>query len=219
MVRDDLQDLKHPDIIAVNLVNGVTTINNNIRVKLNLSMEEYAIMEHVEKSHRDSVELTYSSIYSKTGIEHDPAKIVFNNLWERGFLITSNTVSRFKPSPKWLGAFSGLKDEFEQFWHSMDIDMPEGIKRISWTGSKIDAEKKFCKLRRIETFDYLMKQKVYYFKVIASSSYRTIMGCSVFLNVETKRYSEDWASQIDKEKFKEVRRKSKITVKDVKSKF
>lgn len=190
---------KIPELVSIRPVTGTSIVNHQIRVKLNLSLEEYVIMEYIEKCARDVIGINYPSIYEKTGIEHDDAKELFVTLWTKGFIETTQSVSKFKPTSKWFSALSSIKNEFEEFWMSMHIKTANGKKNISWTGSKQDALNKFTKARKIESFEYLMAQKELYFKMIASSDFRKVMGCSVFLNVDTKRYSEDWGKSINKE--------------------
>lgn len=156
-------------------------------------------MEYVEKCARDVININYPSIYEKTGIDHDEAKELFVTLWKKGFIETTQSISKFKPTIKWFSALSSIKNEFEEFWMAMQIKTANGKKNISWTGSKQDALNKFTRTRKIESFEYLMAQKELYFKMIASSDFRKVMGCSVFLNVDTKRYSEDWGKSINKE--------------------
>ena len=182
-------------------------------------MIEYAIMEYVEKCARDSVSINYPSIYEKTGVDHDEAKELFVELWTKGFIEVTQTIAKYKPTLKWFEGFSTVKNEFEEFWTSKIYNTANGKKNISWAGSKQDAYNKFVKARKIESFEYLMAQRELYFKMIASSDFRKVMGCSVFLNVETKRYSEDWGKQINKEIIQEVKTQPKITKEEVRNKF
>jgi hypothetical protein len=182
-------------------------------------MIEYAIMEYVEKCTRDSIPINYPSIYEKTGVDHDEAKELFASLWHDDFIQACNSVSKFKPTSKWFDGFSTVKIEFEEFWASKVYSTANGKKNISWAGSKQDAYNKFVKTRKIESFEYLMAQRELYFKMIASSDFRKVMGCSVFLNIETKRYSEDWGKQINKDVIQEVKIQPKITKEDVRNKF
>ena len=215
----DLENHKAPPLVSINPVVGSSTINHQVRTKLCLSMEEYVILDYIERCHRDSKPVEYVYIYSNTGIEHDVVKILFEVLWGNGWIETSSTVSKFKPTKKWYDGFSSTKNEFEEFWQSLDFSTSEGKKKISWSGAKADALDKFAKARKVESFEYLMAQKLAYFKMIASSDYRQVMGCSVFLNVTTKRYSEDWEKQTKKDVVHEVKETKKITVKDVRSKY
>ena len=212
-------DTKIPELFSIQPVTGTSIINHQARVKLGLTMEEYAVMEYIEKCSRDSIPVSYTALYEKTGIEHDDAKVLFVDLWERNFIEVTQNLSMYKPTSKWHEGFSTIKNEFEEFWTSKHFVTVNGKKCISWCGSKQDAINKFAKARKIESFEYLINQKNLYFKMIASSDFRQVMGCSVFLNTETKRYSEDWEKQVNKDIVQEVKIQPKITKEDVRKKF
>ena len=197
MATNDIKDRAIPQLASVTPITGSTTINHSARVAMELSMDEYAVVDMIERYSEASKPFCDTEVYRTLGMNREEVQAVITQLWAKGFIEISKGVSKFRPTTRWKEGFMPTKNEFEQFWEPMDIVTTAGKKHIAWTGAKPDAEKKFLKARKLESFEYLMAQKVGYFRMIASSDYRKVMGCSVFLNVDTKRYSEDWAKSTD----------------------
>ena len=198
MTNDSLKDREIPKLSSVIPVTGHSAIDHQARVHMNLTMEEYALVDMMEKYHKASKPLCSTEIYKCIGIAAEESQPLITRLWAKGFIETCSAKSRFKPTQRWYDGFPDLKKEFEEFWKSVDIPTVNGVKHISWTGAKPSAEKCFEKVRKLESFDYLIAQKIAYFRMIASSSYRKVMGGPVFLNITEKRYSEDWVKSIEK---------------------
>lgn len=189
MKKESIVDRKIPTLSSTKIsVSGSTIINHQARTELNISCDEYVLIDCIEKLVNAKKPINYSLIWEYTGLEKDKVIFLMNEAVINDLLIPSPNTSGYKVTDKWLNAFKPVEVEFEQFWKSEKVNG----KTISWTGSKPDALQKFMKVRKIESFDYLMKQKKDYFEMIGNSDWRRVMGCSVFLNITTKRYSEDW---------------------------
>lgn len=194
-----------PEIISTpRRITGSTTINHEVRVKLKLNMDEYVMMDFFERFHKASKQISYIQIFENIGIEKEEAKELISSLFHKSMLETYSGINALRPSATWYGAFGDIKNEFDVFWAPLEITVSGQKKHISWTGSKQDALTKFTKARKEESFEFLIKQKHDYFKMIAKSTYRQVMGCSVFLNTTTKRYAEDW-SKYDQSKESETK--------------
>lgn len=169
-----------------------TMINHNIRIVLGISMEMYAFLDAIEKIIANNEIVSYESIEGRIGLERDKTISLFIEALREDFIEPTKKKSKFELSENWYSSFNPEENEFNEFWAPITVIVHGQKKKISWTGSKYDARTKFLKIRKIETFEYLMGQKEDYFNVIAHSDWRRIMGCSVFLNESTKRYIEDW---------------------------
>jgi hypothetical protein len=218
----DLIDRDKPIVSARNFtkINGNTTINHQIRAKLSISCDLFVFIDCIHKLSRDSKIVTYEAIYEKTGFDIEQC-INFFNLAIMLDLVepSTNALTVFRATETWIRAFNPEEDEFETFWKSMEIIVKGQKKLISWKGSKHDALMKYTKVRQVESFDYLMKQKESYFNMIANSSFRQVMGCSVFLNPQTKRYMEDWSTYSDTTDVPRASTTVKLNSKDVKNLF
>ena len=173
---------------------GNTTINHNVRVALCISNDMYVFLDAIEKIIQNGSPVDYEAIERRVGIPRKETINLFNLAIEEGYIEYTQSVTKVRLDKKWKEAFRPEDSEFDAFWLPMDFLVEGEKKRVSWTGSKYDARTKFLKVRKEESFEYLMEQKEKYFRVIAHSDWRRIMGCSVFLNKETKRYAEDWDS-------------------------
>lgn len=197
---------------------GNTTINHNVRVDLCISNDMYVFLDCIESIIRNGGIVDYDAIESRIGTSREETIMLFNMAIRDEYIEHTKTVAKFKLSETWKSAFKPEENEFDEFWNPMVFVVEGQKKRVSWTGSKYDARTKFLKVRKEESFDYLMKQKEKYFKVIAYSDWRRIMGCSVFLNKETKRYAEDWDELMPEDAKQDVPTK-KLDKKDVNNLF
>lgn len=210
-----------PEVVSTpRRIIGSTIINHEVRCKLELSNDQYVMMDFFEKFCKDSKQISYIQIYEHIGMDKEFAKLIISTLFHKSLLETYNGINALRPSALWYNAFGDIKNEFDVFWASLDITVNGQKKHIGWTGSKQDALAKFTKARKEESFEFLIKQKHDYFQMIAKSTYRQVMGCSVFLNTTTKRYAEDWTKYDKNGKDHEPERKeSKVDKKKVDNAF
>jgi len=176
-----------------NKITGTSLINHKMRVKLNLTIAEYAVMVYSENVEINKKLISSETVWSALGVSFELFIKIREMLVEKGFLEKGTK----KILPKWKDAFGNTEEYFELFWAAIVI----ADSRYTWPGSKADAKKKFLVALKDKGFDYLMRQKKYYFTVIHESTFdRAVMGCPVFLSPVTKRYEEDWFSQTNEGK-------------------
>lgn len=197
----DLTNRTSPEVMSLpRKIIGSTTINHEVRTRLCISNNEYVMMDFFDKFHKASKPIQFVQIYEHIGIEKEEASEMISRLFHKGFIERYDKgVSVLKPSEKWYQGFNEVDNEFESFWKPMDFVVAGTKKHITWTGAKPDALTKYRKLRKEENYEYLLKQKSDYFRMIAHSDFRQVMGCSVFLNITTKKYSEDWTKYLKKD--------------------
>ncbi len=191
-------------------VYGVSVINHYIRLKAGITIAEYVLIEAIEKLNNKRPEGFYmADVYRYTGLSEEQIRTLVGSLTEKNFLVKQND----KPpmiAEKWIRLFDVEDFEFERFWAPMTIEE----RTIRWTGSKEDAKLKYTKVRKEYSYDYLLHQKELYFKVVINAKFdRQVMGASVFLNMKTKRFTEDFNTQLKELLGDDYAKKGKETVK------
>lgn len=173
---------------------GTTEINHAIRKKLNITSDEYCVIDLIEKCIAKKVLFSYQEVYRRIGITEEELKPLISSIGKKG-LLNHSKEKGFGVTELWKGEFEVTQEEFGIFWEP--IEFPGNPKRIiRWTGSKTDGFKKYCKARKEYDSVYLLNQKNNYFKLLYEKPDRPILGCSVFLNMQTKRFEEEWHLQL-----------------------
>jgi hypothetical protein len=179
----------------INTIIGHTEINHKIRIFLNLSCEEYCLVDLIEKCHAKKVEFTYQECYRRIGIEKQRIDELISTL--RKYKIIEIVKDEYITGSLWRNQFEVSQEEFNAFWEK--VIFPNG-RKISWTGSKTDAFNKYKMARKKYEGTYLYKKKTDYFNLLFENPERPIMMASVFLNLQTERFTEDFASQLKRTK-------------------
>ena len=180
------------DLPQVNKVIGHTTINHKIRITLNLTCDEYCLIDLIEKCKSKKIKFTYEESYKRLGYEKEVVNAIMNQLQGRKLLKWEE--KEFRVTKLWIEQFEISQEEFDAFWEPMKF---QG-RTIRWTGSKFDAQKKYIKARREYEGSYLYFQKQNYFRLLFEKPERPIMAASVFLNMETKRFIEEFHTQLSR---------------------
>lgn len=193
-------------------INGHSTINHNLRVKLRLNCSEYVMMDFLHNQKIASKVPDIQDCYKATGFSENEQKAVLTKLIEKGMLINPDKfASEFIITDKWLNVFTSVEKEFEEFFWLKD-----GKK--CWTGSKPQAKKNFVFVRKNYELDFLISQRDWYFLFLEECEkknfFRQKMMCSVFLGPQ-ERFLEDWKEQYEKLAPKKKEPAKKISMKDL----
>ncbi len=171
-------------------ISGSTTINHEVRQKLELTNDEYVLLSFLNTAQQEKRDITYELVYRKTAIEKADYDIISNKLFVRDYIRASKVEERvfIKVSKRFREAFYVQERDFDEFW----FNAKTGV--CDWPGSKSDALAKYIICRKSYPHDYLMKQKNWYFRFLElpDNSFRKKLGASVFLNMSTKRFEEDF---------------------------
>lgn len=167
------------------LIIGVSEINQRIRAKLNITCDQYCMLDLIYKCQSKKETLTYEMTFRRLGLSEEETKDQIRVLKDLGFVLKNG--NKFEVSQSWISQFEVSVAEFEEFW------IYKG--KSYWTGSKKDAALKYTEARRFYSKEYLLNQRDGYFKLLELQEFRVIMGASVFLNVKTERFRENFWEQ------------------------
>lgn len=166
---------------------ATTIISHKIREKFDISLSAYVVADALNSGENImDANLMQENYFMHTRELNDAISELLEKeliYFDSIFYVISNT---------WKKAFGNFEEEFEAFWEPMVINN----RTIRWTNTKANGLIAYKTARKLETADYLLAQKESYFEMISESDFRQVMGCPVFLNTKTKRYSEDWESQL-----------------------
>ncbi len=178
----------------INRVYGISVIDHRIRTRIEVSVGEYCILELYWRRMLQNRQTTWDDIYTHTGINREQAGPMIKRLFDKGHLeaVVMNKEKRYVPSEKFLDLTEKLEEsDFETFWR-----MGNGRK---WPGSKKEARKKFALAAKEHGAHHLIKCKKDYFEYLSlpENDYRNTMQASVFLNLSTERFNENWREQYE----------------------
>lgn len=167
-----------------------TIIDHKIREKLNISLAGYVVCDALHNNVNIMDNQLMLEIYFMNRLELDNA---ISELLEKELIYFDSIF--YTLSQKWNDChFGDIKKDYDLFWEPMFFNN----RKISWTGTHANGLIVYKQTRKIESAEYLQKQKELYFELISESDFRRVMGIPVFLNPKTKRYSEDWESQLSR---------------------
>jgi hypothetical protein len=164
-----------------------SVINHNIRDRINITCDEYVIIDVCERMYIKNKNYTTNDVRDRLGYEVDFIKEMVKSLFAKGLLEKLDNESP-RATDKWKRLFLVSESDFEEF--IKPVTYPNRI--IKWTGSKADAKDKYEKAIKIVSPMYLLERKKAYFDFLSRTPHRDIMAAAVFLNVKTRRYSEEW---------------------------
>ena len=179
-------------------ITGGSTINHEIRVKLQLTCSEYVLIDHMHRKELKGEMADTLSVYISTGFTEQNQELLIKSLIVKGF-VRIEQGQNIKLTSMWEDAFPNLDREFDLFWFETVPDKKnptQMIRQTAWTGTKKKALEYWCRLRKKHTFDYLMAQRAAYFEYLELEHKRGFarqrMMCQVFLNPGSERYMEDY---------------------------
>ena len=174
-------------------VQGTTVIHHNIRTKLKITCVQYVMMDFVQYCFDGKKDVNEDRCFRHTGIYWERASDLLKSLVLKE-LIEVHDKYRYKPTKKWYDAHKvEVEENFAKFWK------PNHGRK--WTGSFADAKIKFARACTKYSPEYIIAQKEAYFKYLShpDNLYRKVMGASVFLNLQTKRFTEEWTVEQPKQ--------------------
>ena len=188
-----------------------SAINHNIRHRLGISADDYCIIETCDVLYTKQKIYKAVDIQCKIGYDVEFIKERVKALIDAGLLQKDGNESP-KSSEKWKRNFLISEEEFVAFMEPMQFT----TRLVKWTGSKADSKMKYEIARKHYSAQYLLDRKKAYFEYLARDIKRDIMMASVFLNVKTKRFSEEWETYGKKQEaplptFTDVAKQVKIT--------
>lgn len=178
--------------VAPTNIHGTSMINNKIRTRLSLTMEEYAMADFIcEKCQKPNKDFSFNRIRRYLGIWDEQARSIIRNLHAKA--IIKKKEGNIIVSDIWSNAHHiGGDILFEEFW--------EKHNEKQWPGGKGQAKGLFKKLlERGISFEHLISCKRDYFDFMEheKNNYRQLMGAAVFLNPTNERFNENWREQLD----------------------
>jgi hypothetical protein len=171
-------------------VTGITTINHNKRVRLNLSCSDYVVADFLSNLKFDTLDYYENNVYSKIGCDIQQYLMSIHNLSAKGIIVINGLNTTFLFTDLWKDK---KEYSFEDFW---SIKEATKGKAETWPGSKKRAQQLFEKRVKVFGLKHIMKAKDEYFKYLGrewATFDRPIMGAPVFLGPD-ERFNEDWAS-------------------------
>lgn len=155
-------------------VRGTSIINNCIRVKLGLSMEEYAVLDAIQSIKTSKKPIRFDEIFLRTGIPHALIVDELRELQDRKFI--EKKEGKIILCAKWNNEFD-VTLQFAEFWEAFQ-------KR----GNKNEALKNYRKAIQIVSPDELLEKAKLYVSTV--SEWKFLKHASVWLN-PTNRHWED----------------------------
>ncbi len=163
-------------------VRGTSIINNKLRVKLSLSMEEYALLEAIHEAKEKKKPLKYDDVFSKTGIPHDTIIAKVAHLEKLNFL-KRNDQKKIIMGERWMDEFKDVAEHFETFW--------EIYKK---RGNKADALRNYRKAVQLVDREVLHEKAHLYVESVLNtpgSAWKHIMHGAKWLNPESRHWEDE----------------------------
>jgi hypothetical protein len=184
--------------LTTKYITGKTTINHRVATELKISLDQYCLLELIEKCEARREHFTMDLCYKRLGFQSGKVLKELTDLRILGFV-----EKRANNTPKvtllWRNAFELNPNEFEIFWNK------DG--KCCWPGSsKKDAFSKYTAARKLYSAEYLLSQRNNYLNYLLVTN-RYIMGCSVFLGLEKENFNIDW--KINKDQKQEVKQEKR----------
>ena len=179
-------------------IEGTTTINHALRVKMGLGCMEYVLMDAIVWLKDRKKLVTDVSVYIRTGLVPDEQVMTLEMLVKKGFVYpTAEADGTPALSDKWKSFFTSIEDEFAEFWTK------DG--KVCWPGSKPKAMELYVNARKKATKEFILEKRDAYFEfldLVRKGGFdRPKMMATVFLGKQ-ERYMEDWEDYVKNEKKK-----------------
>jgi hypothetical protein len=184
----DLKEFK----VGAPKIKGSTTINHNVRVKLNLNTAEYVLMDYIFNCVDKNKPITTDDTYINTGLIEEEQLAWLNSLVAKGFILPLQTEIP-TVTDKWPSAFGNIGREFdEEFWKK------DG--KVVFPGNKKKSRSYYSKLRKKYSKDTMIEQRNQYLRLISLEHKkgfdRKVMICERFLG-PNEEFLNDWKTQAD----------------------
>jgi len=179
-------------------IEGTTTINHDLRVKMELGPMEFVLMDAIVWLKERRKLVTDVTVYIRTGLVPQEQTMALEMLVKKGFVYPEAEADGTPAlSEKWSSFFTSIEDEFPEFWTK------DG--KVCWPGSKPKALELYVSVRKTKSKDFLLKQRDDYLKFLElvrrNGFDRPQMMATVFLGKQN-RYEENWADYLKQEEEK-----------------
>lgn len=91
-------------------INGTSIINHSIRIKLNLTLHEYILLDFIFSSKNGN--LTFNDYYTNLGFNKTETQNIINSLKEKKFLVWNNKID---VCHQWKNEFN-VDDKVDELW-------------------------------------------------------------------------------------------------------
>jgi len=168
-------------------ITGITTINHAKRVQMNLTIAEYTVADLIDYGNSTRKLLTYDYIWRKIGLDKENFLSIAKSLILKGYV---NSQDGIKVTRKWMDVFMIGDEWFDAFWFVRG--------EAYWPGAKKDAREKFIKVCKFYKPEFVIQCRDNYIRFMnhPDNGFRKVMGASVFLNLQTERFKEDWLGHL-----------------------
>jgi len=167
---------------------GFSQINHAKRHKMGLSIAEYCVADFIEYAASKRKPVTYEYIWRRLAFDKENFLSLAKNLQTKGYIVSED--NQLKVTRLWLDEFMVSDEWFDAFWFVKG--------KVFWPGPKKDAQAKFVKACKFFQPEFLIECRDNYIKFMAhpDNAFRQVMGASVFLNLETERFKQDWPGDL-----------------------
>lgn len=189
-MENNMENLK---VNPSTLIKGHSEINHQLRVRLGLGFIDYCIIDYLDRHTRLRYPTRTETIWKYLGLTKKTFDKSLNFLMKKGYVARKKKDNNIYVTDKYKNIDADyIHEEFEKFWF-FNIN---GNKKELWRGPKPMARKMFRIARRSRSFDYIMDQKTWYYKLLQIEKYRQIMRADKFLNIETGQIDENFKDQV-----------------------
>ena len=170
-------------------ISGSTIINHAIRIQLELTNDEYVLLDFLDLAYKEKRVITKELLFRKIGLHPTQFETLRADLQDRKWVRGKDEF--IQVSKRWKEAFYISEEDFNEFW------LDKNRTKSDWPGNRKDAFEKYIFVRKKFSHEHIMKAKNWYFRLLAlpELAYREKMGASVFLNMKTQRFNDNWEEQ------------------------
>lgn len=167
---------------------GTSEINHCKRHTMGLTMAEYCVADFIQYANSKRKPITYPYVFVHLALDKEQFNSLSASLIQKGFVEVRN--NELYVTRKWLDQFMVSEEWFDAFWFYKG--------KPFWPGSKKDAQAKFVKACKMYSPEFLIECRDRYLEFMRHplNATRQLMGASVFLNLQTERFKEDWLGQL-----------------------
>lgn len=145
---------------TVHKIIGFSTINHNVRVRMELSLEDYVLMDYIYSHNQiDNKPITFGKYYNHTGFIYEEIEFLFVRLKKRNLLVWDEKHKRVDVCEEWYDIFSSDKI-FNELW------------KIHPKGNKLVAKGCLPKALKKIPFDKLKEKLIAYVSSVEEFKYR-----------------------------------------------
>jgi len=158
-------------------ISGYSTINHAVRVQLQLSLEEYVLMDFIfQENQKRTTSIRFDDYFKATGFINENIKELFSLMKDRGLLVLDTKYNRPDVFDEWKAIFSS-SDLFAQLW------------KIHAKGNQPTAKERLPKALKMITFE-LLKEKLKRYVAACNANQTFKKGLDVWLNPQKEHWND-----------------------------